>query len=294
MTGPARRRDDSPTSSPRYPRLGWLPYLLLAVLVGVWALTHVGAVTSGATSVRAWGFAIGAGGLATALIVGVSRLTRRGWAGQLAGLLPLLAASVVAVLPSYLPSEVNEAAPDGLLIVESATEPAGQPATTPPPTSDAATESATPPPTSTSAPPAPTRTNAPPATTGTSTPPAATSTTAEEAAEPTVPVQLAVADFVGIDHDVSGTASLIRLAEGGLLVRFEGFSVEPGPDYDVYVSSGGNVQQPEGTHLGNLKGTQGDQNYELPDGAVSESGTVTVLIWCELFDVPVANATFTL
>jgi len=79
-----------------------------------------------------------------------------------------------------------------------------------------------------------------------------------------------------------------------LLVRFEQFSVEAGPDYNVYVIAGADIAVPDGgTLLGDLKGTDGDQNYEIPAGALPGAGSepVTVLIWCEIFAVPVANAT---
>jgi len=236
----------------RWPRWGWLPYLLLAVFVGFWALTHIGAVVSGAGSWQAVTFGLAAGLLTVVLLIGVARLTRRGWAGQLAGLLPLVAAVTVAVLPSYLPSTVDEAAPEGL-----------------------------------TAGPAPTASDIPGAgsdPTPTADPPATTA--------PTGPIEISSAQFVGIDHDAAGTARLIQLEDGSLLVRFEAFSVEAGPDYDVYVISGAQASAPAGgTLLGDLKGTVGDQNYPIPAGAIPGAGPVTVLIWCEIFAVPVANAT---
>ena len=113
---PSTGRADADPRSPgiRWSRWGWLPYLLLAAFVGYWALTHTGAVVSGAGSWRAVAVGIGAGLLTLILLVGIARLTRRGWVGQLAGLVPLVVAVALAVLPSYLPSTVNEAAPDGL------------------------------------------------------------------------------------------------------------------------------------------------------------------------------------
>ncbi len=230
-----------------------MPYLLLAGFVGFWALTHLGAVVSGAGSWRAVTFGIGAALLAVLLLVGIARLTRRGWAGQLAGLVPLVAAVTVAVLPSYLPSTVDEAAPEGL---------------TAPPTPSTSGSGVSTDPTPAADPPAPT-------------------TSAR-------PIEIGSAQFVGIDHAAAGTARLIQLEDGSLLVRFEQFSVEPGPDYDVYVISGAQATVPDGgTLLGDLRGTVGDQNYPIPAGAVSglAGEAVTVLIWCEIFAVPVANAT---
>lgn len=247
----------------RWPRWGWIPYLLIAGFVAFWAVTHTGAVVSGAGSWQALAFGIAAAVLTVGLLVGVARLTRRGWAGQLAGLVPLVVAVTVAVVPSYVSSTVDEAAPEGLT------------AAAPPAASTAPDEG-----------------------TG-SAPPAAPSSapTAESSAPapaPTGPIEVGTAQFVGIDHDAAGVARLIQLEDGSLLVRFEQFSVESGPDYDVYVVPGANISVPDGgTLLGDLKGTVGDQNYDIPSGAIPSAGgePVTVLIWCEVFAVPVANAT---
>lgn len=244
----------------RWPRWGWVPYLLIAAFVGVWALTHTGAVVSGATSWQAVTFGIGAALLTLALLVGVARLTGRGWTGQLAGLVPLIAAVTIAVLPSYISSTVDEAAPEGLST-------AATPSVSAPTGEDSSTDLA----------------------------PGPSAPSPEPPPAPSGPVELASAQFAGIDHDAVGTARLIQLQDGSLLIRFEQFSVEPGPDYDVYVVSGADVSVPDGgTRLGDLKGTDGDQNYDVPAGAIPDTGAgpVTVLIWCVVFAVPVANATF--
>lgn len=243
----------------RWPIWGWLPYLLLGAFVGYWALTHTGAVISGAGSWRAIGFGLGTAALSVLLLVGLARLTRRGWAGQLAGLVPLVVAVTLAVVPSYQPSTVNEAAPDGL-----------------------------------PAPSVPTASPAPEAGIDPPAPPSDPSLPSVEPTAPTGPIEVSTAQFVGIDHEAAGTARLIQLEDGSLLVRFEEFVVEAGPDYDVYVISGTGISRPDGgTRLGDLKGTTGDQNYDIPAGAIPAAGAeaVTILIWCEIFAVPVANAT---
>ena len=258
----------------RFPLWGWIPYLVLGVLAGIWAATHWGAVVSGARSIKAIGFGAAAVVLAVLLLVVVARLARRGWAGQLAGLLPLIAAAVIAVLPSYVTTTVNDAAPDGL-VAASETSSSAPPTTEAAPTTepDGGVQVGSGPPVTTASP-----TTAP------------TTTEASSA-----PVELGTASFQGIDHDITGVARLIQLQDGSYVVRFEQFDVEPGPDYDVYLLAGDNVQSPGGgLALGDLRGTKGDQNYAVAAGSVAAGQPVTVLIWCELFDVPVANATITL
>jgi Electron transfer DM13 len=104
------------------------------------------------------------------------------------------------------------------------------------------------------------------------------------------PTELGRAEFRPLDHDVSGQAVLIRVGDE-LTVRFENFTVEPGPDYFVHVVPGADAIGPDGgTEIGKLKATSGNQNYAVPAG-VSTSPPQTVLIWCRAFQVPVAHAT---
>jgi hypothetical protein len=111
------------------------------------------------------------------------------------------------------------------------------------------------------------------------------------AAPAPAPTELGRAIFEPLDHSVSGSAVLLDLGGGVQAVRFENFTVQPGPDYLVYVVNGRDARRPDGgTELGQLKGTRGSQNYEVPAQAVG-SGPVTVLIWCRAFAVPIANAT---
>jgi hypothetical protein len=118
--------------------------------------------------------------------------------------------------------------------------------------------------------------------------PAAAPTTAPPTTDPPPPVDLARGTFVSLDHGTSGTARVLRVADGRRFVRLEGFETENGPDLFVYLSTnpaGG----PEGAfddafhNLGRLQGNIGDQNYEIP-ADLSLDGYASVVVWCDRFD----------
>ena len=125
--------------------------------------------------------------------------------------------------------------------------------------------------------------------------PTGTAPTGSASAAPSRPApraaELGRADLTGIDHRASGTARLVRLADGTLLVRLENLDVESGPDYYVHLVAGADRREPAGgSEVARLRGNRGNQNYPLPAGRAA--GTpVTVLIWCRAFDTPVAAAT---
>lgn len=105
---------------------------------------------------------------------------------------------------------------------------------------------------------------------------------------PNEPKTLASGTFGEIDfiHKGSGTAKLVEV-DGKQFVRLEDFSVTSGPDLYVYLSNSSaptNDIESLGdfVNLGLLKGTQGNQNYELPVGTEDYQ---TVVIWCKKFSV---------
>ncbi|MDJ0771732.1 MAG: DM13 domain-containing protein [Ilumatobacter sp.] len=111
---------------------------------------------------------------------------------------------------------------------------------------------------------------------------------------PSGPVLLGAGQFVGLaGHDGTGDAGIFQNPDGSLVLRFENFDIENGPDLEVYLVPGADqVSLPEGSiHLGALKGNIGDQNYELPPGTELATGAYTALVWCEAFSVEFVGAT---
>jgi hypothetical protein len=79
-----------------------------------------------------------------------------------------------------------------------------------------------------------------------------------------------------------------------LTLGLEDIDIQPGPDYDVFVVPGSDRQDKDGgTRLDDLRGNKGTQYYVVPATVAVETGDWTVLVWCQTFDVPVANATLT-
>lgn len=186
------------------------------------------------------------------------------------------AASVASAAPGATTEAANDAAAATLPTTEPVQEQAvassqleaeDEPVLTEPPATVAATEQAPPPPTPPSPPP----------------PPA-----------PSGPVLLGAGQFVGLaGHSGTGDAGIFQNADGSLVLRFERFDIENGPDLEVYLVPGPDqTSLPEGSiHLGSLKGNIGDQNYELPPGTALAPGAYTALVWCEAFSVEFVGAT---
>jgi hypothetical protein len=109
---------------------------------------------------------------------------------------------------------------------------------------------------------------------------------------PAGPVRVASGEIVGIDHDASGTASIVRAADGLVVVRLEEFDIEGVPDPVVYLVDASGAREPaDGADIGGLPGNQGDLlDIEVPGGLDPGPGW-TVLVWCRAFAVPVAHAT---
>lgn len=101
------------------------------------------------------------------------------------------------------------------------------------------------------------------------------------------------ADFDSF-HRGTGTATIYQLEDGSHIVRFEDFEVTNGPDLHVLLvpaSDPGSRDDVAGyVDLGRLKGSIGNQNYEIPAG-VDPADYGSVVIYCEPFHVIFSVAT---
>lgn len=114
-------------------------------------------------------------------------------------------------------------------------------------------------------------------------------------APPAEPVVLAQGDFVTQEHDTSGVAKIVELADGSRFLRFENLATSDGPDLHVWLTdqtAGGEWGKYDDSRfvpLGALKATNGNQNYEIPAGA-DLAGLTSVVIWCDRFNVAFGSA----
>lgn len=260
----APMRRDGDRVFPR--RVDYIGAAVLIVATAVWVLLRSGIAKSLIGSPKALLILAAGALLGLALAVGVWKLSKRPLVARAVGLVPLLAIFLWSEVAPQLKGPTTSADADPLAAATSISTPAEITA----PNSVAAESSG---PVESSA-----ATSAPPTSTPTSSnPPAAT--------------LLGEGPVAGIDHQASGTAQLIRNANGSLTVRFENFSVEPGPSYRLFLVPGQDAETPQrGIDLGPFSTTEGAVNIGVPSKVVVD-GPVTVLIWCDVYAVPVANAT---
>ena len=103
------------------------------------------------------------------------------------------------------------------------------------------------------------------------------------------PVELAVGTFISREHETTGTARILRLPNGQVILRLEDFQTSNGPALFVYLSQNP-AQGEDGAFddayidLGALKGNIGDQNYVVPP-EIDPLGYTSVVVWCDRFSV---------
>jgi hypothetical protein len=95
--------------------------------------------------------------------------------------------------------------------------------------------------------------------------------------------------FYGIAHPTEGTATIYRMGDGALMLRFTNFRTSNGPNVHVYLVAADDAKDETALHasfidLGPIKGNIGDQNYDLGT-SVDLSKYRAVSIWCKRFSV---------
>jgi hypothetical protein len=112
------------------------------------------------------------------------------------------------------------------------------------------------------------------------------------------PVKVAAGDFRGVAHESEGVASVYQLPDGKRVLRLTNFKTSNGPALHVYLVGANDapdndtVKKAGFVDLGDLKGNQGDQNYDIPAGTdLGKYRAVTV--WCARFNVNFATAPLT-
>ncbi|MEW2265494.1 DM13 domain-containing protein [Streptomyces sp. NPDC047853] len=107
------------------------------------------------------------------------------------------------------------------------------------------------------------------------------------------PRTLAGGDLVSHEHTTSGTAELVRLADGSHVIRLADLDTSSGPDLRVWLTDAPVKEGKVGWHvfddgeyvdLGGLKGNKGNQNYLVPS-SVDPTRYTSVSVWCDRFDV---------
>lgn len=114
--------------------------------------------------------------------------------------------------------------------------------------------------------------------------------------------ELARGDFIDAEHGTTGTVRIVRAADGSRQLWLEGLDTSNGPDLHVWITdrmSGGDCEgcsdswgiYDDGDYvaLGELKGNQGDQRYDIPEDAAL-GGMKSVVIWCDRFNVAFGSA----
>jgi hypothetical protein len=111
------------------------------------------------------------------------------------------------------------------------------------------------------------------------------------------PTPISTGRFVGEVHKTTGRATISKQLNGNRLLRLTDFSTSNGPQLHVLLVDG---RDPNATKdfsltaiknidLGDLKGTQGDQTYQIPATADLQTYNI-VTIYCEHFHANFGSA----
>ena len=132
---------------------------------------------------------------------------------------------------------------------------------------------------------------APTAPSSTASPPVSKSESESTVAEPTNPAAEAGAPrtgtFAAVAHPTTGAVTLGTTPDGRQALFIEDLATDNGPDLKVVLSTapaGSDGSYGDGLDLGPLKGNQGSQSYDVPDGTDLDA-FASVVIWCDRFSV---------
>jgi hypothetical protein len=109
------------------------------------------------------------------------------------------------------------------------------------------------------------------------------------------PVEVASGRFHGVAHESKGLATVYQLPGGNRTIRLTDFMTSNGPQLRLYLVAADDAKDNDSVKsagfvdLGDLKGNQGDQNYEVP-ASVDLAKYRAVTVWCARFGVNFATA----
>ena len=101
-------------------------------------------------------------------------------------------------------------------------------------------------------------------------------------------------------HNSSGTIGIVSANDGKYVQIGSDFKSSPGPDYHVYISLGGNIDDEQDFNLfkhfelGPLKSGKGASYYSIPEDVYAEVNHLSrfsVVIWCKRFGAYIGSAT---
>ena len=107
------------------------------------------------------------------------------------------------------------------------------------------------------------------------------------------PLTLTQGNLISHEHETSGQVLILELEDGSRILRLENLNTSDGPQLEVWITDAPVIEGLDGwfvfddgkyENLGDLKATQGNQNYELPADLDLEAFT-SVSIWCSRFAV---------
>ncbi len=120
----------------------------------------------------------------------------------------------------------------------------------------------------------------------------ASSTPSPPASAPAGPVERAAGPVRPMGHSARGRAALVELPDGSRVVTLEDFEISPGPKVEVWLVAGpvdGDEDAKDPVNLGGLKGSRGNQQYDVPAGAKLPAN-LSVVFWCVPYSTVIAAA----